>query len=73
VDVSHGALAGDDEGVREDRDAVGERPGDCDEGLLHLDALRNVKDVAGAEPGTVEYGELVATEEHGVLQEMFLE
>ena len=73
VDVGHGALAGDDERVREDRDAIGERPSDCDERLLHLDALGDVEDVAGAKPGSVQGGELIATEEHGVLQEVFLE
>jgi hypothetical protein len=67
VDVGHGAFAGDDECVREDRDAVGERPRHRDERLLYLDALGDVKDVAGSEPGTVECGELIATEEYGVL------
>jgi len=73
VEVGLGAFAGDDERVREDRDTVGERPGDGDEGLLHLDALGDVEDVAGAEPRAMERGELVATEKHGVLQEVFLE
>jgi len=54
-------------------DAIGERPSDCDERLLHLDALGDVEDVAGAKPGSVQGGELIATEEHGVLEEVFLE
>ena len=73
VDVGHGALAGDDERVREDCDTIGERPSDRDERLLHLDALGDVEDVAGAKPGAVQGGELIATEEHGVLEEVFLE
>ena len=73
MDVGHGAFAGDDERVGEDRGAVGERPGDRDEGALHLDALGDVEHVARAEPGAVERGELVAAEEHGVLQQVFLQ
>ena len=67
VDVSLGAFTGDDERVREDGDVIGERPRDRDERLLHLNALGNVEDVAGAEPGAVQRGELIATEERGVL------
>ena len=53
MDVGRGTLAGDDERMWEDRDAVGERPSNGDEGLLHFDALGHVEDVAGPEPGAM--------------------
>ena len=76
VEVVQGGLRafpGDDEGVREDGDALREGPGDADERLLHLDALGDVEDVTGAEPGPVQRGELVAAERDRVLEEVGLQ